>query len=352
MSGTKRYLLIKHVGNQLDFSIATYMFDEPKKATSNSVVVAKDKKVFFAQFTGILTVKHLATGKSVRFEYQNGVTPQRKITSPAAASVATSATPTTAAQSANNYICETYTTCYWTAYCRDRNGNYSTNGAMTSGQNGNCQEPGQEPCDSWNTSFWRQTDSESYDQCYWEEPPPPPADPPGSGGGGDDNGGFNDGGTTNYEVIDDECQGLKIMVGRQSVPGGYETGAYYTTDGHIILLPTVGNTSGTINISFPYKDSQDRTIINIGQYPNGSWYIDVSDYSTGSANITTYDIAYFVHSHPVGSGFQSDIPSAEDKSNAANYPGIRQHIVNENNFIEYNKDGVIAQKSFPLACPF
>lgn len=178
MVGTKRYLLVKDVGNrsELDFSIATYMFTEPNPNTSSS-----STRNFFDTFTGVLVLKHLANGAGARFVYTNGVTPKQMVNKPNSLGSSTNGLNTNS--SSNSRVCEIIETCYWSASCRDNNGNYYTNGAITSGV-GFCAEPGREACPDWGMS-WYQTSSESNEQCYGEDDPPPPGDGGTTGPGND-----------------------------------------------------------------------------------------------------------------------------------------------------------------------
>lgn len=181
LMGTKRFLLVKQAEGQSEFSLATYLFTEPKQSASVSSV----DRGFFASFSGVLMLKHLATRTGTRFTYQRGVAATQHVT-PSSNSSSTTATPT-ATNSANAVTCEYFETCYWSASCRDYNGNYVVSGTMTSGQN-YCPEPGQEPCSEYWGATWSQTSSERYEQCYGQEdPPPPPTDPTDGGSGSDGN---------------------------------------------------------------------------------------------------------------------------------------------------------------------
>lgn len=333
--GAQRFILIKQVGSEVTFCLATYISFASKDHSSQAAATLSIK---FSNFSGILTLKNLSTGEHSFTTYKEGIPTNKRLPQPASNSTQT-------VTQSSNYCEYVYQyTCYWYTSCSPYDP-YNGRMTITSGLGG-CEEPGYEPCYDWGRS-WSLYDTEVDIQCIWvNDPPPSPSDPPSSGDYGD---GYNYGGTTTFEIIANECDGLNVMVNRQAVTGGLETGAYYTTDGYMILLPTVGNTPTSVNISFPYKDAQGRIIIS-GPYQNntGSWSIDVIDYNTGSANGRSYNISYFVHSHPVGGNYDSNNPSSEDISNASLYPNMRHAIVNEGYIIDYGPNGFIS--SVPNTC--
>ncbi|TGE11284.1 hypothetical protein [Hymenobacter elongatus] len=208
---------------------------------SNNLKEPGSADMYFGEFTGRLILTKMLNGNITHFLYKKGsVIKWENNKSEKGNSVNEYSDNDKAARA-----CEDYYTCYWSAYCTYRN---MIVGTTTYG-NGSCNYPSLSPC-GYYYAEWEQVGEQVSQQCYNDDPPPPP---PGDGDGGN-GGGYNFGGTTNYEVFDNECQGLNNMVNRQAVQGGLETAAYYTTDGHMILLPTVGNTPTTVNISFPYRD--------------------------------------------------------------------------------------------------
>ena len=183
MVGVKEFLLIKRENGQIDFSVATYMYTEPR----NKRAVSPYDPRFFTTFTGVLTLNNLATNEGARFIYTNGVTPQTTTKKSATSSTVNSSNPTAADGISNEIICEEYVICYWTASCAfGPNGRVGafTAGTTTSGLGG-CEYPGQEPCYEWG-STWYPNGSTTRQQCHQEDPPPPPDSPPTDGGGGDD----------------------------------------------------------------------------------------------------------------------------------------------------------------------
>ena len=340
MVGVKKFLVIKGSGIDLDFSTATYIYSDNKISSQKIPTVSSDD-LFFATFTGVLMLKHLSTEGTARFVYQNGTTLQRN------SQTANSTEYNN--RSADAVVCVNYVTCYWSGHCDD--GYNTPYGTVTQGIDG-CDYP-QSDGSCNNYAYWEKTGSHTDRQCHSEPDPPLPGDNGGSTTSGTTTGNPTNptGRTTTWEIIKDDgsgCPGASVMVQRQS--NGPEVAAFRTTNGDLILLPTAGNTGTTVNISFPYRDTQNRIIISSPYQNNiGAWYVDLADYSTGIADIKSYPIEYAIHSHPVGSTFDSDNPSPEDKSNAALYPGMQQLIVNKNNFIIYDKDGVIRKHSNP--CP-
>lgn len=324
MSGVKQFLVAKRAGNSISYYVASYLYKElPKNKFSIGVPVADE--IDFNAFTGTLLFKSLINSKVSVYYYNNGKLVTKSISNK----------KTTARTDG----CTDYYTCYWYSYCdlADSGGHAFSNGTITYSQD-ECIEPEQCPCNSYCYSSWNLSNSQvdsvcSPDDSNSNDPPPGP---------GNYGNGYNYNGTTTFEKFDTECGGVKAMVNRQAAVD-LETAAYYTTDGHMLLMPNVGSTKTTFSISFPYRNSDGKIIIS-GPYDNqkGGYDIDLTTYnSDGTINTETYTIGYAVHSHPVGGNYDSDNPSPEDKANASQYPNMKEKIVNENNIIDYDSNGRI-----------
>jgi len=139
------------------------------------------------------------------------------------------------------------------------------------------------------------------------------------------------------EIVEDLCAGYRRALSLQD-KYTKEAQCFVTNDGKVIILPFLQNTATTTKVSFPILDYQGRKLADIYD-ENGHTYLQMNNYNTNSA--TTYQIASGLHTHPIGPGLLSDIPSGEDYTNAAKYPYLSEFIVNKNNLIEFNKNQVL-----------
>ena len=183
--------------------------------------------------------------------------------------------------------------------------------------------------------------------------PPTPGNPPISdpGNGGDYGHGGGGGAPpptpliTKTEIVVGECAGLQKALSAQ-VGNHKEEAGYTTTDGKVILLPMDQNTDHSISVSFPIYDSDHHLVTNGPFLEDGVWKIDMNDYTNGH-QVTEYTISYYFHTHPTGttpdgSTYDSDNPSPDDYTNAKQYSGMVNHIVNKDNEVVYDSTQVVS----------
>jgi len=143
---------------------------------------------------------------------------------------------------------------------------------------------------------------------------------------------------------------------------GKEVIGWLTSDGKVFVLPLTGtdqsgqsstNTQLTSNTYSSYQDSQGRTLLSVNQAQAGDlpgrlpgmWYLDYYSYD---GTTSTHLVTGHVHTHPMN-GHQNE-PSPTDKIFAGAppapgvngreaYPGVRKYILNNNNLVEYDRNG-------------
>jgi len=119
------------------------------------------------------------------------------------------------------------------------------------------------------------------------------------------------------------------------------------------------NTVDRSTTSNQVYDAQGRMLIAVGRAQAGdlpgrlpgSWYLDYYTYdANGRATVSTHLITGHVHTHPPGP--DQNIPSPRHDlvfagappPNATvgqeSYPGVRKYILNKDNLVEYDKNGV------------
>ncbi len=139
------------------------------------------------------------------------------------------------------------------------------------------------------------------------------------------------------EIFDNLCSGGKRALALQD-KYNKEASCFVTKDGEVIILPFLNNTSEHVKVEFPILDNQKRKLADIYD-DNGHTYLQINDYNKNSAS--TYQIVAGLHTHPIGPGLLSDIPSGDDFQNSANFPYLSQYILNKNNIIQYNSTEVL-----------
>ena len=174
----------------------------------------------------------------------------------------------------------------------------------------------------------------------------------------------------NPQRVDDPCAGYKEML-RIQTKEGKEVIGWRTSDGKVFIVPLSdrnanGQVIGTNTVdrsitSNQVYDEQGRMLIAVsraqaGDLPGrlpGMWYLDYYSYdATGRATITTHLVSGHVHTHPTNGNENRpsrdyDIPFAS----SPNWQGIPKYILNENNLVEYDQNGVKHTQSYRNNCP-
>jgi hypothetical protein len=174
---------------------------------------------------------------------------------------------------------------------------------------------------------------------------------------------YNNGGSPDYtyepeppkdpEIVQGTCEGYNRMLALQT-EHTKETAAFVTGDGKVFILPMTENTEIRAVTENQYKDAQGRTFISVaqaiaadapGQVP-GQWYLYHTTFDAqGHATVTTHVVTAHIHSHPMNGNQNTpspdfDIPFAGGDNKAESYPGVPKYILNNDNLVEYTKDGV------------
>ena len=164
--GVKKYLLVKQTSNGIDFSEATYLFNNKE----NILCVPTNTNAFFSKFTGTLLLKSLSTGKISHITYLGGVNqPHVATQSEGKAENRTSS-------------CHTIVTCYWTGHCATEPSSGSMTYGTTTDGIGSCESPTDDGV-GCSRIVWTRTGSSS--QTYCASDPGNPGNPgdPGNPGG-------------------------------------------------------------------------------------------------------------------------------------------------------------------------
>lgn len=174
--GTRRFILAKHVGQALEFSLATYTVAQTPTASGKrqALVEVAGQPFVFASFSGSLTQQGLTVRERAFYTYQNGQLLKQRQTSPA---------PGQRVNATSSFDCVTVYTCYWQAYCPDGRGNVATYGTVIQSTDG-CNEPGYEACgiSVWGIG-WNSIGSDIQEYCvHVDDPPMPDTSDPGNDG--------------------------------------------------------------------------------------------------------------------------------------------------------------------------
>lgn len=187
--GVKKYLLVKRVGSELDFRMATYLFKEKENVAWNPVKPSS----FFAAYTGELLLKHLATGETFRYVYRCGAVQDNSIPisvekQSKQRALGSSEVPAliNGLNHATSDDCYDNVTCYWSSVC-GTDGAGSVVGTLTSGIN-SCPTPSEAPCSSDyadSRSHWTHTGTTRERVCFPTSPAPDPGPGPSDPGPSD-----------------------------------------------------------------------------------------------------------------------------------------------------------------------
>jgi hypothetical protein len=149
------------------------------------------------------------------------------------------------------------------------------------------------------------------------------------------------------ELVVGKCDGFKRMLALQKETG-HEVAAFVTTDDKVFILPMEGNTEILSNTSNIYKDSQDRVIFTVYQ-ENGTWKVQLVDYSTNPPSLGVLDLAYHVHTHPMNGNQNTASPT--DQNFANSYQGLPKYIVNMRRIVSYDASGATGDRKLKDDCP-
>jgi hypothetical protein len=163
--GAKSFLLIKPTEKGAKFSLATCLFTE----TQPSSVRTSDAD-FYATFTGTEVLVDLATKKSARIKYENGVmklTDRQIAARQTSASTAKGSAPlsTNGTSATNDLVCTDTYTCYWSGYCSIDGINYGT---ITTSEY-MCMTPVNMAGQCYYVN-WVQTGSDYTQECHYDNP--------------------------------------------------------------------------------------------------------------------------------------------------------------------------------------
>ena len=157
--GTKSFLLIKPSESGPKFSLATCLFTESQPGS-----VKTSEAAFYATFTGTEVLVDLATKKSTRIQYENGVI---KLTARqlAAKQLSASSAKGGAPHTTNDVVCTNNYTCYWSGYCDT---DHTTYGTVTFGED-MCSLPVSMAGACYFVD-WVQTGSDVTPECHYDNP--------------------------------------------------------------------------------------------------------------------------------------------------------------------------------------
>ena len=137
------------------------------------------------------------------------------------------------------------------------------------------------------------------------------------------------------EVLTNPCSAYKRMLALQR-DKKKEAAAFVTKDGKTIVLPMEKSTQTEFDLSFPLKDAQGKNIVDLVT-ENGKQYVELYDWKNTPHSGSRYEIAAFVHTHPLGvPNKDPNVASDIDLKNAATLPGIKFFVINDNKIVEYS----------------
>jgi hypothetical protein len=164
--------------------------------------------------------------------------------------------------------------------------------------------------------------------------------------------------STSFGYAENTCRGYNIMLSAQAAQSK-EIGGAITTEDRLIMFPTQANDQHNVNFTFPYTTPDGNITISLvngnpdeadprndGKFQPDDVGIEIADRAKGGA--IYYKITAIVHSHPIENGYDHNNPSPADKNNASQFPSkIKHYIVNNDNLIEYNANGVVTTVNRP-----
>lgn len=183
--GIQKYLLATRSNNGLDFSVATYLYNDPQNGASP----ASDRS-FFATFTGVVLLQHLPSGRVTRFTYQKGKQQRPQVIASSPTTTASSRTTVGSPDgliTTNSMVCNLYTICYWSGTYSGSTGLGATvyGSVTTSPGAGSCSLPTGGNINGGGSAInWQLTGQSVGQQCQETTPGGGPNPLPGSGGGG------------------------------------------------------------------------------------------------------------------------------------------------------------------------
>lgn len=149
-----------------------------------------------------------------------------------------------------------------------------------------------------------------------------------------------------FEVYENRCTGLKNMweysFRSNDIFTTKEMNGFITTNGSVIILPSMNNDYENCIFKGSYSDAQGREIVYVYRQ-QGVVKVSLTSYSIdGNPTTVTYDVSATVHTHPYTDTLVHDTynPSPNDrKSIATGYSDLKNFLLTPDKIVEYNSTG-------------
>lgn len=120
-----------------------------------------------------------------------------------------------------------------------------------------------------------------------------------------------------------------------------EAAAFLTKDGKVIILPMEKNTDTTAVFYGERRDAQNKVTLAVYN-ENSKRYVGITTYAAnGYATTTVYEIAAYVHTHPIRANLDTYNPSSPDKVIASEILEVKHYIISDKKIVEFNNSGTL-----------